>query len=140
MTDYSNTKPPVWFWVVSVLALLWNLMGVGAYLFGAYATEEIIDELEPQQQFEMMYEYPSWYIALFALAVFGGVLGGIALLLRKKWAYLLFIISFLCATIQQVYYVIKVEGVDQIMPIIVIVVCIFLVWFSKMSISKKWIK
>lgn len=140
MTDYSNSKPPIWFWVVAVLALIWNLMGVGAYLAKHFITDEMMAELEPQLQFEMAIEHPAWYTALFAIAVFGGVLACIALLLRKKWAYLLFLISFLCATIQQVYYVIEVEGTDKIMPTMIIIVCIFLVWFSKMATSKGWIK
>ena len=25
-------KPPVWFWIVSVLGLLWNLAGVAAFV------------------------------------------------------------------------------------------------------------
>ena len=140
MTDYSNNKPPVWFWIVSVLALLWNLMGVGAYLSPHFMTDEMIAELEPQLQYEMAYEHPAWYTALFALAVFGGVLASIALLIRKKWAYFLFIISFICATIQQIYYVMEVKGTDKIMPTMIIIVCIFLIWFSKKAISKTWIK
>ncbi|WP_298901799.1 hypothetical protein [uncultured Psychroserpens sp.] len=140
MTDYSNNKPPVWFWIVSILALLWNLMGVVAYLSPHFMTDEMIAELEPQLQFEMAYEHPAWYTALFALAVFGGVLGCISLLIRKKWAYFLFIISFICATTQQIYYVMEVKGTDKVMPTLVIIVCIFLIWFSKKAISKAWIK
>jgi len=140
MTNYSSTKPPVWFWIISVIALLWNLMGVYAYLFKHIATEEMIAELDPQLQFEMGIEHPAWYTALFAIAVFGGVLGCLGLLLRKKWAYMFFIISFLCATAQQIYYVMTVEGTDKVMPILIIIVCVLLIWFSKMSISKTWIK
>ncbi|MCD2258870.1 hypothetical protein [Psychroserpens luteolus] len=140
MTDYSTNKPPVWFWIVSVLALIWNLLGVGAYLSRHFMTDEMIAELEPQLQFEMAYEHPAWYTAIFAIAVFGGVLGCLGLLLRKKWAYLLFIISFLCATAQQIYYVMEVEGTDKVMPIMIVIVCLFLIWFSKMAKSKTWIK
>lgn len=140
MTDYSNTKPPVWYWVISVIALLWNLMGVGAYLGHAFITDEMIAELPVEQQAEFLYEHPAWYTAIFALAVFCGALGGLALLIRKKWAYVLFIVSFLCATVQQVYLMMEIEGISKIMPIMIIVVCAFLVWFSKTSISKGWIK
>ena len=140
MTDSSNTKPPIWFWIISVLALLWNLMGVLAYLSRHFITEEMVAEMEPQLQYEMGIEHPAWYTALFAFAVFGGVLGALGLLLRKKWAYMLFLISSICATAQQIYYVVTVEGTDKIMPTLVIIVCMFLLWYSKHSIKKEWIK
>ncbi len=41
MTNPLN-KAPVWFWMLSVLALLWNLIGVIAYLTMAFATDEMI--------------------------------------------------------------------------------------------------
>lgn len=135
----STTKPPIWFWIVSVIALLWNLMGVAAYLSSHFITEEMIEQLEPHQKAAALYDYPAWYTALFALAVFAGALGCIALLIRKKWAYILFVISFICATIQQIYYMVEVDGADKFMPISIIVFCIFLVWFSKNAIKKQWI-
>ena len=37
MVEYiGQAKTPWWFWVVAILALLWNLMGVMAYLGGAF--------------------------------------------------------------------------------------------------------
>jgi hypothetical protein len=140
MMNTSNTKPPVWFWIIAVIALIWNGMGVMAYLVRAFMTEEMIAALPEEQQAEFLIEYPAWYTALFALAVFCGALGCLALLIRKKWAYMLFVVSFLTATIQQVYLMATVEGVSFIMPIMVIVFCAFLVWFSKMATTKGWLK
>ena len=78
------TKPPVWFWIVSIVALIWNGLGVMAYLARAYATDEMIAALPPEQQAEFLAEHPAWYTAAFAIAVFAGVLGCLALLLRKN--------------------------------------------------------
>jgi hypothetical protein len=127
----SINKPSVAFWIIGVLALLWNIMGVSAYLFQVFATEEIIAALPPEQQAEMMIEHPSWLTALFALAVFGGFLGCIFFLARKKFAYYLFILSGVCATIQQVYILMDLELKMYVMPIMIIIVCVFLIWFSK---------
>nr|WP_321226129.1 hypothetical protein [uncultured Psychroserpens sp.] len=140
MTDLTNTKPPVWYWIVAVIALLWNALGVMAYLVQAFMTNEMITDLPKEQQAEYLYEHPAWYTALFAIAVFAGTLGCLALLIRKKWAYILFIVSFITATIQQVYIMIEIEEASKVMPIMIIVVCALLVWFSKSSISKTWIK
>ncbi len=135
----SSTKPPVWFWIVSVLALIWNGMGVMAYLARAYATDEMIAALPEEQQAEFLVEHPTWYTAAFAIAVFAGALGCIALLLRKKIAYILFVLSGLSAIIQHIYLFMNVDIPSMVMPIMIIVVCLFLIWFSKNSISKGWI-
>ncbi len=135
----SSTKPPVWFWIVSVLALIWNGIGVMAYLARAYATDEMIAALPEEQQAEFLAEHPAWYTAAFAIAVFAGALGCIALLLRKKMAYILFVLSGLSAVIQHIYLFMNVDIPSMVMPILVIIVCLFLIWFSKNSINKGWI-
>jgi len=140
MTNVSITKPPVWYWIIAVVALIWNAMGVMAYLIQAFITEEAIAKLPEEQQAEFLIEHPTWYTAAFALAVFCGAVGCLALLIRKKWAYMLFIISFVTATIQQVYIMATVEGVGFVMPIMIIVCCAFLVWFSKMATAKEWLR
>ncbi len=123
------------------MALLWNILGVISYLVRAFATEGIIDALPEEQQAEFLSEYPAWYTAVFALAVFCGGLGCIALLLRKKWAKPLFLISALSAIAQHVYLFQNkdINGVALIMPIMVIVVCLLLIWLSNHAISKGWI-
>ncbi|MCA0132773.1 hypothetical protein [Winogradskyella alexanderae] len=135
----TTQKPPIWFWIISILALIWNIIGVMAYLGRAFATEEMIATLPEEQQAEFLVEYPAWYTAAFAFAVFGGALGSLFLLFRKKWAIALFVISAIGAIVQHIYLFINVEMLDYVMPIVVIVVCIILVWFSRHCASKNWI-
>ncbi|MFC4269270.1 hypothetical protein [Polaribacter marinivivus] len=129
MTNQSKPKAP--FWIISILALIWNLMGVAAYLFMAFITEDQIAALPEEQQAEFLIEHPAWYTALFALAVFGGALACILMLFRKKTAYYFFLISGVCAIIQQGYLLATIELSSVIMPIMVIIFCIFLIWYSK---------
>jgi len=143
MTENSTQKIPVWYWIVAVLALLWNGLGVMAYLMKAFITDEMITALPEEQQAEYLMEMPSWYTAVFALAVFCGFLGALCLLIKKKWAYILFIISAITATTQHVYLFASGHIKDiatAIMPIMVIVVCIALVLLAKSAINKQWIK
>ena len=135
----STTKPPVWFWIIAIIALVWNGMGVLAYLGRAFATDEMIAAMPEEAQAEFLMEFPAWYTAAFALAVFCGVLGALSLLIRKNWAYVLFIISALGAITQHVYLFANTDVPSLIMPVLVIVVCLFLVWFAKNAISKRWI-
>lgn len=134
MTTNSN-KPSKAFWIIGILALLWNLMGASAYLFQTLATDEMIANMPPEQQAEMMIEHPAWLTALFALAVFGGVIGCIFFLAKKKFSYYLFLLSGICATIQQVYILIDIDLSMYVMPILVILVCLFLIWYSKKCIA-----
>lgn len=79
----TTTKPTKSFWLISILALIWNILGAIAYLIQAYMTDEMIVQLPEEQQKEFLYDHPAWYTALFGLAVFGGVLGCILLLFLK---------------------------------------------------------
>jgi hypothetical protein len=115
-------------------------MGVIAYLTMAFATDEMIAKMSPEQQEAFLIEYPAWVTACFALAVFCGLLACIALLIRKKWAYGLFIVSAIAAIAQHIYLFAYVEVPSYIMPVLVIIVCLALIWFSKHAASKQWIK
>ncbi|WKD86632.1 hypothetical protein KCTC32516_02008 [Polaribacter huanghezhanensis] len=135
MSDSTN-KPTTAFWIIAVVAFIWNLMGVFAYLTRAFITEEMIAALPPEQQAEFLTEQPAWVTAAFALAVFGGALGALFLLLKKKFAAKLFLISALAAIVQQIYLFRNVEMPSLAMPILIIVVCLFLVWYAKDATKK----
>tara|TARA_R110002124_G_scaffold163723_1_gene331128 strand:+ start:7707 stop:8126 length:420 start_codon:yes stop_codon:yes gene_type:complete len=138
MSDSTN-KPNTGFWVIAVVALIWNLMGVMAYLTRAFITEEMIAALPPEAQAEFLVDYPAWYTGAFALAVFGGAFGALFLLFKKKIAVSLFLISAIGAIAQHLYLFMNVEMKDLVMPIMIIIVCLFLVWYSKDAAKKGWI-
>ncbi len=143
--DGQAGKPPIWFWIISAVALLWNSAGVYMYLQQAYNTESHQAMYTPEQ-LEMVSNTPSWAIAAFAIAVFGGVLGCIGLLLRKKWTKSIFILSLLGIIVQMIYNVfisgaLEVYGPGAVaMPIMTLAISVFLIWFSKKGIAKSWLK
>ena len=134
----SKVKPPVWFWIVSVIALLWNIMGVDQYLGQAYKTDRWLSSMT-DEQLEMVSNFPAWLTGVFAVAVFAATIGSLGLLLRKKWAYPLFIISLIAVLIQMGYALAQGHFNGIAMTISIIVFALFLVWFSKKSISENWI-
>lgn len=140
----STTKPPIWFWIVSVIGLIWNSLGVHGYISQAYKLDAFTNAYT-SEQIEVMTSLPGWYTGLFATAVFSGAIGCLLLLLKKKSANLLLIISFVAATIQMIYFlfIADLKGVDfsanQTMAYIIIVFAAFLVWFSKYATNKTWI-
>ncbi|MEZ4841105.1 MAG: hypothetical protein R2821_06215 [Flavobacteriaceae bacterium] len=144
MNTISKTKPPVWFWIISVIALLWNAMGVNAYIQQAYKTDSF-KAMYTEEQLDMIANTPAWATAAFAVAVFGSILGCLGLLLRKKWAKSLFILSLLGIIVQMTYNLFISKAMEVygpgavIMPILVLVVGVFLLWYSKKAIAKKWL-
>lgn len=142
MTNSTN-KPTATFWIISVMALIWNIMGVAAYLGQAYMTDDVLKALPDDEQ--LYYNnVPAWVTAAFAIAVFAGFLGCVALLLRKSWSKTLFIISLIAVLAQFIHNFfiqnyMEVTANKAIMPVVVIGIAIFLIWYSKKSDSKGWI-
>jgi len=137
----TTNKPGTAFWIISAIALIWNIMGVIAYLIQAFMTDDM-KALLPETEREMYENKPAWATAAFAFAVFAGLIGAIGLLMRKKWATALFIISLLGILAHQVY-IFFISGVMDgasaslmVMPILVTVIGFFLVWYSKKSTTE----
>ena len=88
----TTNKPNKWFWIIAVLALLWNLMGVSRYLMEAYNAESFRTQFNADQ-LAIMDGSPAWITAVFAIAVFSGLLACFTLLMKRKFAITLFGIS-----------------------------------------------
>ena len=56
-----------------------------------------------QAQLDYFYGFPIWVEVFWALAVWGGVLGSILLLLRKRLAVPVFMVSFVSMVITAIY-------------------------------------
>jgi len=140
----DSIKPPVWFWIVSGIALIWNAMGVQAYLDQAYMTPDKLATL-PEDQQAMYMDTPAWVTAAFAIAVFGGTIASILLLLKKKIAYTVFVVSLVGILAQMSYAFFMSGSTDSfgpggmIMPIMIILAGVALVYFSKKATANGWL-
>jgi len=141
----STTKPATWFWVVSAIALVWNLMGVMAYIMQVTMSPEALQAL-PANERTLMESVPMWVTSAFAIAVWGSTLGSILLLMRKKLATPVLILSFAGILVQMYYNLFMSKSMEVYgprglaMPVMVLVFGIFLIWFSRKSTSNGWIK
>lgn len=140
----TSTKPPVWFWIVAIVALLWNALGIMAYLMRVYMTDDAIAAL-PQEQQVYLQNQPAWYMGVFALAVFGGTLGSLLLLLRKALAYIVFVVSLVCVVAQWSYDILLVENSPAfessgiVMAILIPIFSVALVFVSRAAKAKGWV-
>jgi hypothetical protein len=143
MTAESTTAPK-WFKIIAITALIWNLLGVMAYIMQVTMSPEALAALPEAER--LLYEtVPSWATGAFAISVFGGTLGCIALFAKKASAFPLFIIS-LIGILTQMYHSFFMSNSFEvfgpggaIMPVMVIVVAIYLIWLSQSAKSKGWI-
>ncbi|SFD08425.1 hypothetical protein [Algibacter pectinivorans] len=138
MTNTYFNKPPIWFWIISIIALVWNALGVDGYLGQAYNTERYRNSFTPEQ-LEIAANAPSWTMGAFAIAVFTGVLGAIFLLLRKKIATTFWLISLIAVLLQMGYALVTGEAASVAMVLIIIVFAIAFLVFSRFAASKHWI-
>lgn len=138
----ATIKPTTAFWIIGVLALIWNLMGVMAYLGQAYITDEALSLLSESEQ--LYYEnVATWATAAYATAVFGGFLGCVTLLMRRKITTVLFVLSLLAVLVQASYNFfiqeyMEVEPIQMGWSILIIAIASFLVWYSKGVTKKGW--
>jgi hypothetical protein len=92
---------PKWFRPVALAALLWNLLGCFAYLTEVMLTPEGLAKMSAAQQ-ALHVPRPTWAVAASAFAVWGGALGCLGLLLRKRWSNLPLLASLLGVIVQDV--------------------------------------
>ncbi len=99
-------------------------------------TDEAI-ALLPENEQTLNVDIPAWYTAAFATAVFAGAIGSVLLLLKKKLASPILILSLLGIFVQMYYNFFISKSMEvygpgsMVMPIFVILVGVFLVWYAK---------
>ena len=144
MSEKVQDAIPRSFWVISGVALAWNLLGVVAYIGQVAMTEDALMKL-PEAERALYESIPAWETAAFAVAVFGGVVGSLLLLRRKSWAVPVFMAS-LAGILVQCYHSFFVANSIEVygpgglvMPAMVLVIGVLLVWYSRSANAKAWI-
>lgn len=124
-----KTRAPIWFWVVGVIALLWNGLGVMAYLQQIAMSAADFAALSRVQQ-DLLSTLPFWVTAAFAIAVFAGFAASISWLLQKRIAVRLLLLSLLAVIVQfSSYFIIDgymefISSQGWIMPVLIVLFAI----------------
>lgn len=96
-------KTPWHIWVVGILGALWVAGGCFDYIMTATQNEGYF-EAYPQEVRDFFFNLPSWYMAIYAIAVWGGLVGCILLLLRMRLSALVLLASFIATVISFIWY------------------------------------
>ena len=128
------------FWMVGIAALIWN--GLGVINFFAQMDPDVLASYRESER-ATVEGRPLWATGAFVLAVFGGALGCLLLLLRNSAAYYLFIASLL-GVIGTMTHALGLGidlGLGEILGIVLmpLAVAAFLIWYSKQAKNKGWL-
>jgi hypothetical protein len=128
------------FWVIGAVVLIWNVMGVINYF--VQMNPDVLAAYRESER-AIIEGRAAWATGAFAIAVFGGALGCLLLLLRKSAAYYLFIASLLGVIVTMTHTLgVGIDfGPGEFLGIVLmpLVVAAFMIWYSKQAESKGWI-
>ncbi len=144
MSEDQSSQPPRSFYIIGVTALVWNLIGVMQYVLQVTMNDAAIAALPANQQI-FLQEMPDWATAAFAIATNTGALGCILLLMKKEWAYPIFIVSLLGILVQNIHGFAIADGLEVFggtgaaLTALVLIVGAVMIWYSKSAKDKGWI-
>ncbi|MCH2078033.1 MAG: hypothetical protein MK180_14345 [Rhodobacteraceae bacterium] len=130
----SETRPPFMFWAIAVVGVLWNFIGCWNYIL--QTNPEAVAQMPEVYRF-VVENRPSWATAAFAISVYGGAVGCILMLLRRRVALALLIISLL-GSIMIFYFSFRVLGIEPATAS-ALLMSIGLVWFAQLAMRKGWL-
>jgi len=143
MTDNNKNYGGVhWsFWIIGAVMLIWNVMG-GINFFMQMNAGTVA--AMPESYRAVIEGRPAWVTGAFAIAVFGGALGCLLLLLRKSAAFYVFIASLLGVIVTMIHALGMAGPNIDFTPVFIgtsmsLAMSAFLIWYSKLAERKGWI-
>lgn len=131
------------FWLIAIVAMIWNSMSMLNFFM-----QMNVDMLASYRENArlLVESRPLWATIAFALAVFGGTLGSVLLLLRKRIAYYVLIASLLGVIVTMLPYFnlpsAKISfGLFELLmyTLLPLAVAIFLPWYARRVGGHGWL-
>jgi hypothetical protein len=135
---------PKWLSPVAIVALLWNLLGCVAWIADLRATPEQVAAMGPDM-IKLYAALPPWLPTATGVAVLGGAVGCIGLLMRKRWATRLLWLSLAGVIVQDIGLFVIAGGLSaagttaMALQGVVLVVAILLVLLARRAERAGWL-
>jgi len=97
----QSLKAPWHVWVVGFLSLLWSSVGAMDFVMTQTRNKAYMGGFT-RAQLDFYYGFPTWVVVAWGIAVWGGVLGSLLLLLRRCQAVHLFLASLICMVLTDI--------------------------------------
>lgn len=122
------------FWIIAGVGLLWNLAGCLNYIM---QTDPLNVARMPEIYQVIINNRPAWATGAFAIAVFGGAVGCILLLLRRSVAVAVLGLS-LAGIAGTTLFTLRVVGASPIM-ILTLLIGAALLWYATIARREGWL-
>ena len=135
---------PMSFRVVAIVALLWNLFGLFSFYMHFTATPDVVASW-PEAQQQIAAATPRWVFVAFAIATIAGVLGSLGLLLGKRWAVPVLLLSLLAILVQfgSIYAITPTWALTGIggavLPLGIALFGLFLWFYAREAAARGWL-
>lgn len=144
MANRHYARRPVagWYMVAAIASVLFMLIGCGGYLLEVTADPETM----PIDQRTMAMARPTWMIAAYGIAVWVGLAGAIMLVLRRKLAQPLLLVSLIAAVVTFLPYAVVPAIRDNIgtgdiaAAIVILAITWTIFWFARHSSQRGWLR
>ncbi len=138
--------PAKWFKPTAIVILVWMILGVVMLVLDLLTTPEQAAAL-PEVQRMLREERPLWLMIVFGIATGVGLLGAIALLLRKTAAVSLLTLSLAAVTLQFGYTIVGMRAIERLgaanalgVPIFIFLMGAFSLWASIKARHEGWLE
>lgn len=132
--DAGRPATPWHFWLVTLIALLWNAFGGYDYTMSHLQGDAYYRQMGmTEAQIAYMATYPVWMHAVWAIGVWGSVVGSILFVARSRWAFHAFALSTLGAAGALAYNLLAPGAaalMSPVMPCVIVAICMFFTWYA----------
>ncbi len=133
---------PSWFWIAAALALLFEAFGCYMYIAQVTADRASL----PLDQRAMWDATPTWMVAAYAIAVWAGLAGAVLLLMRRKLAAPVLLVSLIAVAVQfsglflvrQLRQTVPDNALTG--PVAIIVLCYLIFMLARLAIRRGWLR
>lgn len=130
----AMTKPHFTFWVAAVLGLVWY--GVGSLNYIVQTNPDSVAQMPESYQL-IINARPAWATAGFAVGVFGGAVGCILLLLRRKVAVAVLVLSLMGTLLTGVFTTMLVGALPP--ALLSGLIAAALLWYATIARRSGWL-
>lgn len=147
MNDAVEARTPAHLWIIGGLATLWNAFGCYDYVMTRMRNTDYLASMmptvDPQATLAWVDAFPIWAQFGWGLGVWGGLAGGLLLLLRSRWAVWALGLSLLGAVLGLGYQIAiapplpGAEGMMfEVMPYVIILIALALFLYARAQAAK----
>lgn len=142
MATSGSAATPLWFRIAAFVAVVWNAIGFGMFLSSVGAFGDPMKGLtEAERAFAA--NMPAWITAAFGTGTLTGLAGSLALLLRRRWAWPLLLISLVALLLLE-GWILFISGAVAVfgvaVPITVVIGALLVVWLARHADQRGWLR